>query len=219
MSVSSRIQQSVLYCLLLVLLSISSEAAYSVEIRTYRFESGGYQSSCGECSRWFNVQADVAGSFTVAIDNSNQQGALLDVRARITEAYELIGNILIVDGVQQVSIERIPISIESYGDELSFDWIIDDSGWAGILSEDEGVLELSSNLPSDTGSERPLTFLQPEYTIIMKQNEATFSMSYPAIDFSFGIGTSEAVRVIPEPATLTLVAAAILLLCCRRKVV
>jgi len=214
---SSTIQKNVLKWSMLVLLSSASqEVAFSVEIRTYQFESGSYSSSCGECSRWFNVHANIQGSFSVAIDYLNKRGALLDFDARITEAHEVVGRIIEVDEVQRFTFEVVPIPLESFGTELNFDWIIG-SGWEGFLSVDGGAIELNSS-PSSNEEGNPVLVFQDGYTIVMEQNGATFSMSSQAIDFSFGIGISEATRVIPEPTTFALAAIVLSVSIWRRKV-
>lgn len=210
--------QNILKWSLLVLLSVASkEMVYSVEIRTYQFESGSYSSSCGECSRWYNVHGGIEGSFSVAIDYPNKRGTLLDLDAQITEIYELIGKIIEVDGVRQFSIETIPIPLESYGTELSIDWVIG-SGWEGFLSVDEDSLVLTSSPPNNEGENNGFIF-QDEYKIVMGQDDATLSISSQAIDLSFGIVISEATRVIPEPSTFTLVAIVLPVTVLRRKTI
>lgn len=177
-----------LLCFFTALASLTLGSAKAAELRTYRFNSSGslpYSSSCGECSRYLSVVADVSGYFTVSIDPVLGRGELQELEVELTDAYELVlGN----SGGPSPSFE--PIDLDVYGRGIGFGWILGEKPWAGdLVLNDTGGYDLRSDVvPLELNG----------FSVLLLHDSAVLSINETAVDYSHALADVRA-TLVPEP--------------------
>src|SRR5688572_882765 len=125
------------FSVVLVGIHLSTNAAFSVELRTYQFsidESLPYAVSCGECGLpYLGARADIAGTFTVALDRDAGTGTLLNLNDQLVNVFDLLqspnGPVLSPADPTQWNVGIIPPWTPEYAPPLE-----------GVLSADNNTI-------------------------------------------------------------------------------